>query len=636
MATNVRDYAKLAKDIMDTLGEKNISNATHCATRLRLTLKESPSGEVTKTIEGMPGVIQVVEKGGQYQIVIGTHAKDVYGELANLMQLDENAADEPEVKQSLLNRVIATMSGVFAPFVYVLAAAGLLQGCLIIVNQFSDTFSSTGFYEVMNFISWTPFTFLPVFIAMAAAKHFKCNMYVSVACCLALVSTFWSDMAARIAEGETIRFLMFPMSQTTYTSTVLPPLFLVLILSYLERFLDKRLPDAIKALATPFLCLVIMVPLTLLVVGPITEFVADQIAVGYNFLYGVAPALAALIIGGLWQIIVVFGVHWGIVPIILADFAANGCDSIQVFVTCAILAQIGATFAVFFKSKNKDFKGVALSSGITGLFGITEPAIYGVTLRLKKPLLCGCVASAIGSMTATFFGAQYQVYAGLPGPLTMVNAINPDQPSSFLGMVIGGLLAFAGAFLLTFVVGFDDPEGPKTEAKPKKAASEKKETTAVSAVSAGEEGVICAPLNGEVKELSQVNDATFAAGILGQGAAIIPSEGKLYAPFDGKVSSIFDTKHAIGLENDMGAEMLIHIGLETVTLGGKGFHACVEAGDRVKAGDVLIEFDLKMIGEKFDTITPILVSNTDEFERVEILKISGEIKAGTPIIKVKK
>ena len=633
MAANVRDYAKLAVDIKEILGENNIVSATHCATRLRLTLKKSPAAETTKKIEQMPAVIQVMEKGGQYQIVIGTHAKDVYAELAKVLNLNDAVSEQPEVKQSLMNRIIATMSAVFAPFVYVLAAAGLLQGCLIIATQFSSAFSSTGFYQVMNFISWTPFTFLPVFIAMSAAKHFKCNTYIAVACCLALVSTFWSDIAAQIAGGAEIKFLMFPLAQTTYTSTVLPPLFLVLILSYLERFLEKHLPDAIKALAVPFLCMAVMVPLTLLVVGPLTELAADKIAEGYNFLYAAAPALAAVIIGGVWQLIVVFGVHWGIVPIILANFSANGSDSIQVFVTCAILAQIGATFAVFFKTKNKDFKGVALSSGITGLFGITEPAIYGVTLRLKKPLICGCIASAAGSLATTFFGTKYFVYAGLPGPLTVVNAISPESPSSFIGILIGAAVAFVGAFILTYIVGFDDPG---SERKTETIAEKPEETEKIEkSAESLKQDVICSPLNGEIKELSQVNDATFAAGILGQGIAIVPSEGKLYAPFDGTVSSIFDTHHAIGLINEDGVEILIHIGLETVTLGGNGFTAKVNDGDTVKTGDVLIEFDLEMIKEKFDTITPVLVTNAEDFSEIKSL-CTGNVKAGTPLLQVKK
>lgn len=274
MATTIRDYPKLAADICDAVGKDNIISAAHCATRLRLVLKETPSAEVTQRISEMPAVIKVMESGGQYQVVIGTHAKDVYEALAQLLDLDENTADAPQTKQGIGSRIIATMSAVFAPFVYILAAAGLVQGALIIITHFAPAFAETGTYSVLSFISWTPFTFLPVMIAVTASKHFKCNTFIAMWCCLALVNSDWGAIAARIASGETVKFLAFPMSQTTYTSTVLPPLFLVLVLSYLERWLNKHLPDIIKALAVPFICTVIMVPLTILVIGPVSDMLA--------------------------------------------------------------------------------------------------------------------------------------------------------------------------------------------------------------------------------------------------------------------------------------------------------------------------------------------------------------------------
>lgn len=336
MATKVRDYAKLAADIKDQVGESNIISAAHCATRLRLVLKESPSAQVTQRISEMPAVIQVVEKGGQYQIVIGTHAKDVYEELTKIMKIDESA--QAGVKQGVFARIIATMSAVFAPFVYILAAAGLVQGALIIITQFAPAFAETGTYAVLSFISWTPFTFLPVFIAVTASKHFMCNTFIAMWCCLALVNTDWGALAARIADGEVIRFLAFPLAQTTYTSTVLPPLFLVLVLAYLERFLDKHLPDVLKAIGTPFVCAIIMVPLTILVIGPISDAVANGIAAGYNFLVNAVPALAALLVGGVWEVFVIFGVHWGVTPMVTANFNNFRCDTFQAFQTCAVVA----------------------------------------------------------------------------------------------------------------------------------------------------------------------------------------------------------------------------------------------------------------------------------------------------------
>lgn len=456
----VRDYAKLARDIKDVIGEENITSAAHCATRLRLVLKESPSAEITAQISSMPGVIQVMEKGGQYQIVIGTHAQDVYEEMAKLLHLD--ASQQPEVKQGLLNRVIATMSAVFAPFVYILAAAGLVQGCLIIATTFAPAFADTGTYAVLSFISWTPFTFLPVLIAITASKHFNCNTFIAVWCCLALVNPDWTSMAARIAGGESIQFIIFNMAETTYTSTVLPPLFLVLVLSYLERFLNKVMPDIIKALAVPFICAVIMAPATILVIGPISDGLANAIAAGYNWLYNTVPALAGLIVGGFWQVIVIFGVHWGVTPMVMANFENYGFDTFQAFQTCAVIAQAAACFGVFLKSRSKDTKNVALSAGLTGIFGITEPAIYGVTLRLKKPFIAGCIGGAAGALVVALTGAKYYIYAGLPGLLTTVNTINASDPGSFTGEMIAVAVTIVVTIIMVQIIGCDEPGEKKS------------------------------------------------------------------------------------------------------------------------------------------------------------------------------
>lgn len=636
----VRDYAKLAADIKDQVGESNIVSAAHCATRLRLVLKESPSAEVTQRISEMPAVIQVVEKGGQYQIVIGTHAKDVYEELTKIMKIDESA--QSEVKQGVFARIIATMSAVFAPFVYILAAAGLVQGCLIIITQFAPAFAETGTYAVLSFISWTPFTFLPVMIAVTASKHFKCNTYIAMWCCLALVNTDWGAIAARIASGETVKFLIFNMAQTTYTSTVLPPLFLVLVLAYLERFLDKRLPDVLKAIGTPFICAVIMVPLTILVIGPISDALANGIAVGYNFLAHTVPMLAGALVGGIWQVFVIFGVHWGVTPMNIANFNNNHCDTFQAFQTCAVVAQAAACFGVYLKTKKKETKNVAFSAGLTGIFGITEPAIYGVTLSLKKPFVCGCVGGAVGAIIISLFGTQYYAYAGLPGLLTTVNAICPTDPAtlsslnltanpmSFPGMLIGTLATIIITIALVMIVGCDPVPEKGAGSAP---APESKTPAASAAIS--ETITVCSPLNGEVKKLSEVNDPTFAEGILGQGAAIVPSEGKLYAPFDCTIFGVADSKHAINLVGPGEIEMLIHIGLDTVELGGKGYTPKVKDGDVVKAGDLLIEFDLEAIKAKYETITPILVTNADDYAAVEALKTVGSVKVGEPLLTVK-
>lgn len=634
----VRDYKKLAADIKSTIGEQNIVSATHCATRLRLVLKQSPSDDVTKAISAMPGVIQVMEKGGQYQIVIGTHAKDVYAELAGMMDLSAETA--PAEKQSFLNRVIAAMSGIFAPFVYILAAGGLIQGVLIIINQFAPAFAKTGTYSVLNLISWTPFVFLPVLIAITASHHFKCNTFVAVWCALALTGSMWTDIATQIGNGDIVRFLGIRLTSTTYTSTVLPPIFMVFVLSYLEKFLNKHLPDVIKAIAVPFISAAVMIPATILVIGPVTQGLSNLVAEGYTALYNVVPPLASAIIGGVWEVLVIFGIHWGMAAVSLANQAAYGFDTIQIGITIAVVSQMAAAFAVFARSRNKQMKETSLSAGITAIFGITEPTVYGVTLRLKKPFVCACISAAIGNAAASLFGTRYFQYAGLPGVLTCVNAIDQSKngayPGSFTGILIGMAIAAVLTFVLVMIVGFEDK--PDEEAQP--AIEHKEETSAEQPVenenkTSGAPAEILSPLTGTVVKLTDVPDPTFAGEVLGKGAAVIPSEGKLYAPFDGTVENVFDTRHAIALTSDAGVELLIHIGLETVELKGKYFEPKVHDGDHVHAGDLLIEFDLKEIAKKYQMFTPVLVTNADEFDdNVVPAQTEGEIHAGDRLLTV--
>ncbi|WP_294725044.1 PTS transporter subunit EIIC [uncultured Fusobacterium sp.] len=458
MAQIKRDYPKLAKDIIREVGGKeNIVNATRCATRLRLVLKETPEGAKEK-VQELTGVITVVENSGQFQVVIGTHVGEVYENVMKNLNLEAMSEEEVETKQPLLNRIIATMSAVFAPFIYILAAAGILQGILILINLFWPQFATTGTYEILSLISWTPFVFLPILIGITASKHFKCNTFIAVTCCAALINPTWVEIAKRITEGEVVNFLFFNLSGVTYGSSVLPPLFLVLVLSYLEHFLSKRIPEIMKALLVPFICMIIMVPLTILIIGPLTNGGAEAVAVGFNLLMEKAPLLGGILIGGLWEVFVIFGVHWGITPMVMANFSIYGYDAFQAFQTLAVIAQIGAAIGCFIKSKNSELKKVALSASVTGIFGITEPTLYGVTLRLKKPFICACVGGAISAAVMSFFNTVYYAYAGLPGILTIVNAINPNDTKGFIGMVIGSVLAIVVPMILVLVIGFDDPK----------------------------------------------------------------------------------------------------------------------------------------------------------------------------------
>lgn len=608
---------QLAKDILEAVGGKdNIQKATHCATRLRLILKDESKAN-KEAVENMDGVVTVVLSAGQFQIVIGQHVRLVYDAIQDLLgeSSSENEEESEGEKGTVLNRVIATMSAVFAPFIYILAAAGILQGSLIIINLIFPQFSQTGTYEILSMISWAPFVFLPIFIAVTASKHFGSSPYIAIAANAALVSPSLAEIAARISEGETFSLFGFPLSPTTYTSTVLPAIFLVWGLSYLEKNLDKILPEVIRPLFTPFFSLLISVPLTLLVIGPATAAGANMVANGYNTLADSMPMLAGIIIGGFWQVFVLFGVHWGITPVVLANFAQYGMDSFQAYQTIAVIGQVGAAVAVALKTKDKKIKRVGYSATLTGLFGITEPAIYGITLRFKKPFIVGCISGAIASLVASFMKPYYFAYAGLPGPLTVVNAYSPNHPSAIWGEVIGALIAFILPIIIIQLTGYGEDSTEEVE-------TEKTEET-VNQAKLETPQVLARPMVGEVIDLSEVPDPVFSSGAMGQGGAIIPSEGLVRSPINGTVEFVADSLHAVGLKSDSGVEVLIHVGLDTVDLQGGPFSSLVEVGQHVKVHEPILEADLDAIKEAgLETITPVIITNTADYSDITLDKSS--------------
>lgn len=643
MAEKIRDYTKLAQDIIElTGGEENISSVTHCATRLRLVLVNTPK-EANKKISALPGVVSVVEKGGQFQVVIGTHVTDVYAAVSENLHLDtKTAGGTAAPRQSIFAKVIAAMSGCMSPCIYLMAACGLLQGILIILAALFPSFSETGTYKVLNFMSWTPFTFLPVLIAVAGSKYFHCNTYIALLCCCALVNPSWGEIAARIADGESVRFLIFELAETTYTSSFLPPIILVAVLACLERWFNQVLPDILKAVFTPLLCFLIMVPATLIVLGPVTSAAAHWIADIYGIFYDAVPQLAALIFGGLWECLVIFGVHWTFTPIVLADYEFYGQCALQNMFAIAACCQMAACFAIWIKSRNKRTKMTALSSGITGIFGITEPAVYGVTLPLKRPFICACIGGGIGSMIASFFHSYYYAYSGLAGVLTIPNAYHAGNPSSIYGAVLGTLGGMVLTFVFVMVTGFqEEPEEPSSE-EPEERSGKSAEEKPQSSRSVLEHRrtedqklTICAPLNGECMPLSSVNDPTFAQGVLGQGIAIRPTGGNLYAPADGTVVLLAETGHAVGLLTENGTELLIHVGLDTVTLEGKPFRVKISEGAQVQKGDLLMEVEWDLIrAAGLETVTPVLVTGMEESARLRICADNGAVKAGDPIMEI--
>lgn len=600
------DYKLTAKELVKELGgDSNITNAAHCATRLRFILKDETIVN-SERVKKIPGVITVIQAGGQYQVVIGNHVKDAFDFVMELVTVDEKQ-EGGDHKAGIFSQIIDVISSIFAPFLYTLAACGILQGILGIFVALDMIDTAGGTYQILNFISWTAFTFLPVLISVTAAKKFGMNTYTAIVIACALVSPDYINM---VNAGEPISFLGMRVQLLSYTSSVIPIILAIWIASYVQKFFDKYLPIVVRNLFSPMFTIVIMVPLTLLAFGPVGNTVGGAIGGVYNFLYGLSPIAAGVIVGGLWEVLVIFGVHWGITPVTVGNYATLGYDTFTGLQASAVFAQAGAALGVFLKTKDKAMKGVSASAAVTGLFGITEPAIYGVNLRLKKPMICGCLAGAVGGAVAGAFHAVSWGY-NMPGIATIPAYFKTGHMGEFLGFLISILISFVLGTVLTWIVGFREETVEETTPKIEETMKEteeitEKKTTAEDAA----EFVIACPVKGNIIPITEVKDEGFASKVLGDGVGIIPCEGKVYAPFDARVEALFPTGHAIGMSAD-GVEVLIHIGIDTVELEGKGFETHVEQGNQVRKGDLLITFDKELLEKQgYDTTVIFIVTQS--------------------------
>ena len=483
-----------------------------------------------------------------------------------------------------------------------------------------------GTYQILNFISWTAFTFLPVLIAVTASKKFNVNTYAALVIACALVCPDYINM---VNAGEPVYFLGMRVQLLSYTSSVIPIILAIWAASYVQKFFDKYLPIVVRNLFSPMFTIVIMVPLTLLAFGPIGSTVGNAIGGIYSYLYGLSPIVAGMIVGGFWEVLVIFGVHWGITPVTVGNYANLGYDTFTGLQASAVFSQAGAARGVFFKTRDKDMKGVSLSAAITGLFGITEPAIYGVNLRLKKPMICGCIAGAVGGAVAGGFHAVSWGY-NMPGIATLPAYFKARHMTQFIGLLISVLVSFILGMILTMLVGFK--EDIETEAVEE--TMEVEEKTVEKTIGA-ETVELASPVKGMAMPISQVKDEAFASKAMGDGVGILPEEGKLYAPFDGSADVVFPTGHAVGMTGGNGFEILLHIGIDTVQLEGKGFKTYVNQGDQVKKGDLLVEFDLEMIEkEGYDTTVIYIVTNMDDVKGLEA--VSGKTEALADIMTVER
>lgn len=604
------DTNQLAEKILKEVGgEENVQSLVHCATRLRFKLKDRTIVD-KNTVESIPGVVTVMESAGQFQVVIGNTVPEVYEAIGNISNLtgDQTGSDNSSNEnETIFGKFVDLISSLFTPLLGVMAGAGILKGLLSIATTTKLIIPETSTYIILSAIADSLFYFLPVLLAITAARKFKANVFVAVTIAGALVYPTIIGLAAPDVSAD---FFGIPVVMVKYTSTVIPIILAIYVMSVLEKFLNKRLHQSIKNFITPMILLIVIVPLTLMIFGPFGVYVGNAIADVLITVINFNPIIAGALIAASWQILVMFGLHWGIVPVMMNNIATMGKDPLKPSVAISVFAQAGAVLGVMLKTKNKEFRALSASAVVTALFGITEPAVYGVTLRLKRPFIIGVISAAVGGGIVGYAGSMG--YAAGPSSILMIPAFYGPNGEGFVGFLIGIAVAFVLAAVLTYFIGFEDI--------PETTTGTNEVSTAKTATHVGVKSeVISSPLTGDIVPLENINDKAFASGTLGQGLAISPTKGEVVSPVNGTVTMAFATGHAVGLTSENGAEVLIHIGLDTVQLDGKHFELKVTQGQTVKAGDPLVVFDIEAIkAAGFDVTTPVIITNTANYEDVVV------------------
>ena len=599
------DYEKIAQQILQLVGNKqNIISVNHCFTRLRFQLKDNNKANREKLLQ-TEGVISVVESSGQYQVVLGNKVTKIYDALLPLIG-EINSIKQEQPKVSIGIKILNNFAAIFTPIIPAIAASGMLKGILaiavIIGNYYSTDIKNYNTYIILHAASDAVFYFMPIILGYTAAKVFKAHEFISM---IIGATLCYPSIVSLMTSKSEVTFFAIELTKANYTSSVIPIIIAVFILSYIQRFLEKIIPEVLKIIMVPTFSLLIMIPATLFIFGPIGIYIGEFINWIYYYIMGVSPILLGAFIGGVWCILVIFGAHRAIVPIGLNDVARTGKQNLLAFAGAANFAQAGAAFGVFFKTKNKNLKTVAASATVTALFGITEPAIYGANLRLKRPMICAVICGAIAGGLMGWGGSYGNAFAN-QGVLT-IPVYTEAGTKAFLCYLIGIGFAFFGSCIMTMIVGFNDipnEEAPKT--MPTTSSTQLTSDTA-----------ILSPVAGEVIALDQVKDEAFASGAMGKGIAVYPKVGEIVAPEDCTVTALYPTLHAMGLKLDNGIELLIHIGIDTVNLQGQYFQSYVHAGQHITKGTKLVSFDIDKIQQQFDLTTSIIVVNSDQYKNIE-------------------
>ncbi|WP_326716714.1 beta-glucoside-specific PTS transporter subunit IIABC [Vagococcus jeotgali] len=626
-------YYELAEKIVKEVGGKeNINGLTHCITRLRFKLKDESKAN-DDVLKNMDGVVTVMKSGGQYQVVIGNHVPDVYADVVEIAGLSEHTVIEEDEKMSLFNRLIDIISGVFQPFLGAMAAAGMIKGLnalLVFLGTVILTMNYTmdsGTYMMLNAIGDSVFYFMPIIIGYTSSKKFNVQPMVGMLIGASLVyptiqtSSIIASLEAAGNAGNPINvfgaeayttFLGIPWVTGSYVSTVIPVIFIVAFAGKVQKYAKKFVPEVVQNFFVPFFVLLISLPVGFLVIGPIINILTNLLSDGFLAVMGFSPILYGLLLGTLWQVLVIFGLHWSVIPLAIMQMAMNKESQILAPTFGASFAQTAVVVAMYFKLNDPKLKSLVIPAAISGFFGVTEPAIYGLTLPKKKPFYFSLVGAGVGGLLMMLFNVKGYIMGGL-GIFGIMNFISPDgNASGMLYSLIVIVVSSAIGFLLTYFFWTDD--SIVIDSKPGEEKEVLKET-------------LTSPVEGHVLPLSKAEDKAFAEGVMGEGVVIEPTKGEVVAPFNGTVMTLFPTKHAIGLISDDGLELLIHIGLDTVQLDGKGFKSFVKQGDKVTKGEKLVTFDIDLIKDAgYSVQTPIIVTNKQDY--LDII-VQDDIEANT-------
>ena len=626
-----KDYAEIADTLIAELGGKeNITRLFHCMTRLRFYVKDRTKIN-EKEILKVSGISGVNWHEDQFQVIAGNEVNEMYKALENKgVPTDDAPAAESQSSKSVVSKIIDSITGCMTPMIPALTAAGMIKVVLSLLTTFHLVTDTSSTYQVISMIGDVTFYFMPFLIAANAAKVFRVNQSLALFIAGVYLSPAFVSM---VASDVAITLFGLPITKATYSYSVIPVILMVWITHYIELLVDRITPKMVKLILNPTLVILISAPIALIVVGPLGTIIGNGLAVAINFLSAKLGFIIVGILAATFPFIVMTGMHHALTPIGLNAIATGGTDSL-IFVSqvCANIAQSGSSFAVAVKSKNENMKQLASAAGVSALMGITEPALYGVTLKLKRPVVAAAIAAGIGGIVGGLL--HVSLYIAQNCIMAIPAFIGEKGMSNLLYGIIMIVVSFVASFVLTFIFGFEDAEPEQEEKKTESKEAEK--TPQNNTKPLVEKIELCAPVSGTVKALSDVPDKTFAEKVLGDGAAIIPEEGKVYAPADGTVANIMDSKHGIMFVTDSGAEVLIHIGLDTVNLKGKYFKSYVSDGDKVKKGTLLVEFDLEAIkGEGYNLITPMVVTNiSDYIKAVCMEKENTAINAGDKFLTV--